>query len=368
MPQTPLCIKVPGKLMIAGEFAVLKPYQRLVVMAVDRFVYATISESPDNLLTLEDFGLEDLHWSHQYQQIKVDTTHQHIHFVKQAMLIACDYLHEQSITLDPFALHIKSELDDESGKKYGLGSSAAVVTAVITAILTKHFKEKPSPDLIYKLASISHVKTQGNGSGADIAASTYGGILQYTSFQAEWLLEKMQEMNRVSDLVEEEWVYLSVKRMQLPEQMNICIGWTGTPASTANLVDIILRLEIDKPKQFEQFLINSREAVDTFLRGVEKKDIPSILEGVEKNRHCLEELGKHANVEIETPLLHELAHIARQFAGAGKLSGAGGGDCGIAFIPAKEKVDPLQQAWKEAGIKPLSMNIFPLGAEVVIDE
>lgn len=368
MPQTPLCIKVPGKLMVAGEFAVLEPYQRLVVMAVDRFVHATISASTENQLTLEDFELENLHWTHRYQQINIESTNQHINFVEEAMLIACDYLYEQSITPDPFTLHIKSELDDVSGKKYGLGSSAAVVTAVVTAILTKHLNNKPAPDLIFKLASIAHVKTQGNGSGADIAASTYGGILQYTSFQAEWLLDKLKDMGKLSDLIEEKWVYLSVKRIQLPENIHICIGWTGTPASTANLVDKILSLKVDQPEQFQQFLIDSAKAVDTFLRGVEKEDIPSLLKGIEKNRRCLAMLGTHANVVIETSRLRDLAILANKFDGAGKLSGAGGGDCGIAFIPMKEKIGPLQQAWEEAGIKPLSMNIFPRGAEAVTDE
>src|SRR5690625_6487725 len=87
------------------------------------------------------------------------------------MTIANHNLSEKSITLDNITLTIKSELDDESGVKYGLGSSAAVVTSVISALLTQFLPEEPSAMLIFKLAAISHVKTQGSGSGADVAAS-----------------------------------------------------------------------------------------------------------------------------------------------------------------------------------------------------
>ncbi|WP_255259664.1 hypothetical protein [Lentibacillus sp. CBA3610] len=36
MSDSTLTVKVPGKLMVAGEFAVLEKHQKLVVMAVDR--------------------------------------------------------------------------------------------------------------------------------------------------------------------------------------------------------------------------------------------------------------------------------------------------------------------------------------------
>lgn len=349
--------------MIAGEFAVLEPYQQLVVMAVDRFVYATITESKENQLTLANFDLEKIAWSYEYQNIRIDTTDQRVSFVKQAMLITCDYLYEQSIPLKPFTLDIKSELDDESGKKYGLGSSAAVVTAVITAVLTKHLDGPPAKELIFKLAAIAHVKTQGNGSGADIAASTYGGILQYTSFQAEWLLKKIEKANTVTELIREEWTYLSVESIHLPSDISIHVGWTGTPASTANLVDQILHLKVEQPQRFRQFIDDSTQAVNTFLQGVKQGDIPSLLKGIRENRQCLAMIGKHAHVEIETGLLSNLSDIAERLGGAGKLSGAGGGDCGIAFMPIEaDKITQLHQQWITAGIQPLYLKVCPSGA------
>lgn len=351
--------------MIAGEFAVLEPYQKLIVMAVDRFVYVTIENSENNLLTLENFNLQNVRWDYRNENIHIDSFDDRVDFVEQAMLIACRYLEEQSISLDPFTLKVNSELDDDSGIKYGLGSSAAVVTAVITAILNKHLTESPSPMLIFKLAAISHVKTQGNGSGADIAASAYGGILQYSSFQAEWLLDELKKTKLLTTIVKKDWEYLTIKQIEFPINLSMCIGWTGQPASTARLVDEILALKEKNPDQFQQFLTNSKRAVETILGSVKEESVSGLLEGIKQNRRCLATVGEIAGVEIETPLLKKLADIAEQFDGAGKLSGAGGGDCGIAFIPSTKKIDQLLSAWKSVGIKPLDIKVSSQGAKVL---
>ncbi|HLR68930.1 phosphomevalonate kinase [Virgibacillus alimentarius] len=364
MSKTSLTIKVPGKLMIAGEFAVLEPHHKLVVMAVNRFVYATIEESHENFLTLENFNLNHITWDYENSNINVHANDDRIRFAKDAMTIALNFLEENSITTGGFSLKVKSELDDISGVKYGLGSSAAVVTSIIAAILKKYLPN-PSASLIFKLAAISHVKTQGNGSGADVAASSYGGMLKYASFQAEWLKEMYRNANSLMELLEENWSYLSVHPVSLPENVHICIGWTGNPASTAKLVDKVLKLKQNNTSQFGQFLDDSAKAVTHFYQGMQQNDIDLLLSGVKKNRQALSTVGNNANVDIETPLLGKLCDLAEQFGGAGKPSGAGGGDCGIAFMPSKEKAKDLFRAWEAAGIKPLDIELYGTGASTI---
>lgn len=365
MANKPLTIKVPGKLMIAGEFAVLEPKQKLVAMAVDRFVYVTLMENEENRITLENLHLHHVIWSYHNQIVKIQTDDPRARFVEFAMETALNYLKEQSVSPHAFTLSIRSELDDESGIKYGLGSSAAVVTAVISAILQKYLPEDPSADLIFKLAAISHVITQGNGSGADIAASSYGGIIEYTSFQAEWLVTEYKEKESLTALIEKEWVYLSVKRITLPDSLHILIGWTGSPASTSQLVKDILGLKVMQPEKFEVFLTESERAVETFLSGIEQSDITLIFQGIKQNRQALSRVGRIAGVEIETELLAKLSDLAEGMSCAGKQSGAGGGDCGIAFIPTKKIRDNLINAWTEAGIKPLKIQPYTYGPVVI---
>src|SRR5690606_21597860 len=68
----------------------------------------------------------------------------------------------------------------EGGHKLGLGSSAAVATA-LAAALAAAGGIRPDRELLFDLASSAHRTAQGGtGSGGDVAASVYGGLLFYT--------------------------------------------------------------------------------------------------------------------------------------------------------------------------------------------
>ncbi|MUK89329.1 phosphomevalonate kinase [Ornithinibacillus sp. L9] len=356
-----MTVKVPGKLMIAGEFAVLEPYHKLAVMAVDRYVYASIQDNDKNLLTLENFGIEKIEWNFDGQKIAVRSDDARTEFVANAMAIALRYLKECSVVPEKFILTINSELDDD-GVKYGLGSSAAVVTSVISSILERYLLTKPDADLLFKLAAITHAATQGNGSGADVAASSYGGILEYSSFQAYWLKEKYDQSETLTELLEMDWTFLSIQPLPAPKDLHICIGWTGKPASTKKLVNELLKLKEDNPLKYEVFLTKSEAAVHNYLIGMKDANLSLLLKGIKQNRQALADVGKSANVEIETPLLRKLCDIAEQYGGAGKPSGAGGGDCGIAFMPSEEKALLVKQAWEKVGIKVLDLTVSTIGA------
>ncbi|MEN1967972.1 phosphomevalonate kinase [Lentibacillus sp. N15] len=365
MSNRSITIQAPGKLMVAGEFAVLEPYHQLVVMAVNRYVYATISAQGENRLSLMDFGLTDLEWEYNPSKCHVHSSDERIRFVKDAMTVVLSYLSENGIPLNNFHLSIKSELDDSSGKKYGLGSSAAVVTSVVAAILHQHLPTKPTKELIFKLAAIAHVKTQGSGSGADVAASSYGGFLLYRSFQADWLLEQYTLARSITGLVQQDWLYCSVQPIELPDNVHICIGWTGSPASTSKLIPRIRQLNEDHPKCYGQFLQTSEQAVSSFMKGMVAGDVDLLCRGIVDNRHALATVGEHAGVAVETPLLKTLCDLAEKYGGVGKPSGAGGGDCGIAFMPNQEKANQLMKAWQDAGIKPLTIVPYPYGAKII---
>ncbi|MFS0749459.1 phosphomevalonate kinase [Oceanobacillus sp. 1P07AA] len=355
MSKKQITVKAPGKLMIAGEFAVLEPYHELAVMAVNRYVYATITESTDFRLSLEDFGLHDIPWSYKADKVQIQSNDKRFSFVADAIQITLTFLKEQEKQIPPFHLTTRSELDDASGVKYGLGSSAAIVTSVVSAILRFVAPRYATKEIIFRLAALSHVCTQGNGSGADIAASTYGGFRQYSSFQADWLLKTYQNASTISEVVDMEWTYYQSKKIRMPDFLNVCVGWTGTAASTKNLVQQIRLLKSSDSDAYEYFLQSSEEAVRLFLDGMNKENLDMLMTGVQKNRQALVYVGEKANTPIETPMLSNLCDLAERLGGAGKPSGAGGGDCGIAFMYSKEQVDNLFHAWKEVGIKPLTL-------------
>lgn len=365
MSNKSLTVRVPGKLMIAGEFAVLEPYHKLIAMAVDRFVYASLSPSDHSTVSLHNLELINTPWQYSEGQVTIQTEDTRVCFVEFAMEVTLNYLKEQGYIIKPFHLSVNSELDDESGIKYGLGSSAAVVTATVSAILSSFLPTRPEKALIFKLSSLAHVVIQGNGSGADIAASTYGGVIKYTSFQAEWLLKAYEASENLTALIEKDWTYLSIESLTLPQSLRAVIGWTGSPASTAQLVQQIALLKTEAYEKYDAFLKASEESVHEFLRGVTLNDPNLILEGIEKNRQALAQLGKDADVDIETPLLNQLSVLAKKYHGAGKQSGAGGGDCGIAYLPGTEHVEALQSDWEAAGIKVLTLKPYSHGVEKI---
>src|SRR5699024_8355693 len=96
----------------------------------------------------------------------------------------------------------------------------------------------------------------------------------------------------------------------------------------------IKTLKISKSIQYEAFLQSSEYAVTLIMDGMKQGNREKFFLGIRQNREALALIGQHANVEIETEKLHNLSIEAEKYGGAGKLSGAGGGDCGIAFIPS----------------------------------
>lgn len=63
-----------------------------------------------------------------------------------------------------------------------------------------------------------------------------------------------------------------------------------------------------------------------------------------KNRKVLQKLNKDAGIDIEIDKLKSLCSIAEVF-GSGKSSGAGGGDCRIAFLKDYTQKKELYKRW-----------------------
>jgi phosphomevalonate kinase len=59
--------------------------------------------------------------------------------------------------------------------------------------------------------------------------------------------------------------------------------------------------------------------------------------------------------------------VARAAGVVAKPSGAGGGDCGIAFARSAAEADALRGAWRDAGIVPLPVGIARDGVATTPD-
>lgn len=353
-------VKVPGKLMVAGEYAVLEPGGQAIVIAVDRYIKAVVKPSTQNILSLPQLGLDNVTFETEGHNITFSVSNPKLSFIDNAITTYLRYVLEKSIELRPFSLTITSELDDSSGRKYGLGSSAAVVVAVMAALsqLYKSEMKEPSTELLYKLASIAHIKTQGNGSCADIAASTYGGWIHYRAFESSWLLDEINKETAINELVEQSWPNLLITHLTPPPNLKVCVGWTGKEAATAPMIDKINNLRLRKPELYARFLEESENAVGNLVNSFQEGDSLRAISGLSQNRKALMRLSEAAETTIETVKLKELIRIADKF-GSGKTSGAGGGDCGIAFLSGESSVAELYAEWSKEQILPLHLDVSP---------
>lgn len=369
MPDRRLTLQVPGKLMVAGEYAVLEPHQPSIVVAVDRYLRASISLSEDHRVSLPDLGLEDVGFQDLHGDIRFADRDPRLRFVGEALKVALAYLREQFLLTFPFHLTLESELDDESGRKYGLGSSAAAVVATVAAVLLflgDDDDHPPTPELLFKLSAIAHLRAQGSGSGADVAAATYGGWLRYSSFQPEWLTERLARGWPLGRLLHEPWPFFSARSLgPLVRDLCLCVGWTGEPASTGHMLERVRALRDRDPQAYGNFLQESQGAVDQLTDGLAAGDRARTLTALERNRKALANLGAIAGVPIETDALLELHRWAELCGGAGKPSGAGGGDCGVALIFGDNRAESLYAAWEKAGLMPLRLGVAETGVQIM---
>ena len=215
------------------------------------------------------------------------------------------------------------------GHKLGLGSSAAVAVA-LTAALARAAGLELDRGAVFELANAAHRAAQGgSGSGGDVAASTYGGLLRYERDTAPVPLA---------------W----------PAGLAMLVVVTGTGSSTTDLVGRVAeyaardhagyRADMDR-------LIALAECAPAALRSAEL-----FLELASDYFDALRRLDAHAHAGIVTDRHRALRELAAQHSAVFKTSGAGGGDVGLAFSRSGAPALELAAALAAAGA-----DVVPLG-------
>ena len=182
-------VKIPGKLYIAGEYSILKPGNEAVLVAVNKFVNLTISPSKYYLFKSE---LGSFRWMNS-NDVPVFSYHQLKH-AKSAIYVSHLFLRSKNITPKVFRINLNSELMDHENKKYGLGSSSAVIVAVIRAILSFHSVFIDNL-VLFKLSVLAQIEINDMSSGGDLAVSIYGGYVRYRRYDNVWVLNNKGKPN-----------------------------------------------------------------------------------------------------------------------------------------------------------------------------
>ena len=347
-------VSVPGKLFIAGEYAVLSKQQPAIIAAIDRFLTVQLTPNQEGIIYSSQQPDTTIIWNRNQQHI-ITTTSNPYPFITTAIEVVESYV--QSPTTDYFHIQVTSELDDAvTGVKYGFGSSGAVTVGVVEAVL-RFYNIKPTPTLIYKLATIVQFRLGKMGSYGDIAASSFKeALIAYTAVDKQWLHSQLQS-HSISEVVEQEWVDFSVEILPHPNDfIQFLVGWTQSSAST----DIAITNQTKKTNEswYQYWLLQAKECTLTLIQAFKEKNSFTLFQQIKYYRQLLQELAAHSDLLIETPLLHDFCEIAYQYGGSAKTSGAGGGDCGICFIPKDYSITMLKQQWDKHGIQVLPVSFI----------
>jgi phosphomevalonate kinase len=300
-------ITAPGKLFFAGEYGVLHG-GTAVVAAVDRRVVARFvpGAGPSSPVVVEAIAAVRAH------------------------------CRATGASLPDGAPEVDSAPLSDTGRKLGLGSSAAVAAAAVGVLLeAAGFDVEEERSLVVTLADRAHRASQGGrGSGADVAAAVLGGVIAYTR----------PEVGTPS-----------MRALVAPAHLTPVIVSTGTPSATVGHVTAVERLAARDPGAHARRLREIRRAADAFLQSYEAGDAPALLQAVGAAHEALAALGRDADLPIVTPALDAAAKLARELGGAAKPSGAGGGDVGVAFFS-----DPDSAAAFRDGVAPLNLQILSI--------
>lgn len=375
-----------GKLYIAGEYAVVDG-SSAIIAAVNRYV--TVSVDNENLvengeycgvIASEGYGYEPLRWTRDLDGNIVDSAAKSYSYVLSAMRVIDTFARENFAPNQNrkfYNLHISSELDDaKTGKKYGLGSSAAVTVAVVCALCKWYGLNLETP-IVCKLALIASSMVKKSGSGGDVAASAYGGWVLYCAYDRNWLENEVALIkagkSNFAKLLRKKWPQLEIKRLNVPQTIKLLVGWTGSPASSAKLVSSVESNAANaqnQPFTYDDFCKKSEICVQKLAKALENSELENIATCFAQNRELLQKLGSLTGTLIETQTLTQLIKDAIFYGIPAKTSGAGGGDCGIAIATSSEedRIKLVKNAWEAHKIEPLDIKIAKIIGNGEYDE
>ncbi|WP_367300922.1 phosphomevalonate kinase [Leuconostoc carnosum] len=333
-------ISVPGKLFLAGEYAITNPGNTAIVAAITTGLSVEITPATKNSTIQSNtikqpllFQLDQLNkpWPDDWR------------YVWAAIKIIYDYnqLSDSIKSMDPIHISINSHLNTSAGK-IGLGSSAAVTVGIIAAF--DDYFQLNLPILVrFKLAGLAHLHVQKNGSLGDIAAITYGGVISY---QSPDLSQYSQPNHNWLDasLANQFWPNLNIQTLTWPQNWQLLLGMTHESADTKAAINHVVLSE--------QFLTASQQIVNDIIQAIQDVNYTELSITLTDNQQLLT-----ANLPTNyiTP---KLAHLLSDLDGiAGKISGAGFGDNGFAVTNYDDQ--KLTVKWQSHHIDSQHITIAP---------
>ena len=260
-----------------------------------------------------------------------------------------DFVSEEvKAALGEHAPYVSAEGMFERGRKLGLGASAALTVAALGLRAAERGADLASSETraaLFQSAWEAHQKVQQGGSGVDIAASVYGGVVDYRLEQGR---PRVAPRTWPSELV---WSVFASDRS----------------ARTSELRARVDALHGRDVAAFEAVMWPLFDAAARASVALEKGLPGDVLVALRDSAHALFRLGKSAEAPIVLPGHETLFPVAESEGGAFFPSGAGGGDISV-FVGSAPPSPAFVSRAADHHLTPLSVSIDVAGVRVVEPE
>jgi len=332
-------VSAPGKLFLVGEYAVLDGGTAVVAAvdrrAVGRYVPGAAPSSP---------------------------------VVAEAVRLARAHLAANGLALAEGAPEIDTRAMAGPGGKLGLGSSAAAAAVAVGAtLLAGGHDPEAEPAVSFAMADRAHRDAQGGrGSGADVAAAVYGGIIAYRRDVGPWEGPTPPAMSSHGQSPRSltrssHHAPAGIRELSPLPGLEIVVFHAGAPHATVEAIRALEALAARDRPRYQRHMAAIGDAADTFLGAWEACNARGVVDAAAAAGDALAALGPDADIPIVTPLLTRAAALARELGGAAKPSGAGGGDVGVAFLTDQDAAATFRARAAHIGVEILSIRTAARG-------
>ncbi len=302
----------PGKLVVLGEYAVLAGAPALV-LAVDRHCRAELGPSENERCHLRICAPQPDEMSFPVGA--------------QSGVTLVDLV--TGVDTAGSASAWRGSVDSsgffDGQTKLGIGSSAAALTtwAAAWSVYTGQGNIARDVASLETLIGLHRALQGGSGSGLDVAASLFGGAITY---------RLVPELGPI------------VGSVRLPNSVGFTTVFTGRSASTRDLVAAYNDWRTARPTEAAEQLQALERIAAEGCAAARGNDAEQFLTAVAAYGPRLEVLGECIGAEIVTGEHREVAGYAKRFDVVYKVSGAGGGDLGIALSADPEALAAFKEA------------------------